>query len=488
MKSAFLNNIALFLQQPFFKFSLAIITLFGLLVTCTQQLNTATSDQTCTCGTLIAVNFGPDVPGDNKLVTGQVQADCFAWAEFVALNWPTSPNSSFGKPGDLSPVQWETYMTREVLLPLDGSAPPAWNGWKSPKAPVHLAQYLKGQPDGTKLLFHRSKFNANQFGILDETGQAFPNNAPNWLGAQNGTNLWYEVLVNEDFYNYVVEKGFYNANNQYEYVVEKGDTISLPPGDDKQVGALELKASWMEVTDPQNARWNRFKLSKAVLVDPKTGNPRNALVALIGLHILHKTASQPTWFWATFEHVDNVPGSGGGKNGGFNLYNPNCTAQKVSVPGGCGANKNQQDSIYTVGCEPNQEAPYYLCAGAGPVAMQVFREIPIDNDAKMVNQQMQAFISQNYPGSVWANYQLVNMIWSTTPQTQQGNRTPLGLKSMQPAIPVANTASETFIQSATCFNCHQGASIAPSTASADNSKFASDFSFVFEFAGYPGKK
>ena len=478
---------------PFFrghvllKSSLSLLAMITLLVMCNKNIETTAQAQNCTCGTLIDVEFGPKVPGDNKLVTGQIQANCFAWSEFVALNWPMDPKSSFGKPGDLSPVQWETYMTREVLLSEDGAPPPPWGGWKSPKASEKYAHFLKGQPEGTKLLFHQSKFNARNFGVLDEEGQAFPQNGPNWLGAQNNTNIWYEVLINEDEYNYFVQNGFYNADSQYQYVATRGNTIALPSGNDQQTGAIELKASWMEVLSPADARWNRYKLSKAVLVDAQTGSARNAVVALIGLHILHKTASQPTWFWATFEHVDNVPGSGGAANG-YNLFNPNCKDQQVQVPGGCGANKNKQDSTYTVGCKPNQEPPYYLCAGAGPVAMQVVRDIPIDPQAQMANQQMQAYIAQNFPGSVWANYQLVNMIWSTTPQTQQNNLTPQGLKSMQPAIPVANTASETFIQSATCFACHQGASLAPSSQSSNNSKYASDFSFVFEFAGYAGKK
>lgn len=483
----YVSAVSFFLKKrPLIVLSTTLLAVFFTLVMCskTTVAPIANAGQTCTCGTLIDINFGPSVPGDNKLVTGQVQANCFAWAEFVALNWPASGNG-FGTPGDMNPVQWETYMEREVLMTPDGSPPPPWGGLKAPKAPARYAAFLKGQPEGTKLLYHVSKFNSKGSSVLDETGQAFPTNQPNWLGAQNNTNIWYEVLVNEDEYNYIVNKGYYNANTQYDSVVVKGGRIDLPKGDEKRTGALELKASWMEVPNPSDARWQRYKLSKAVLVDPGTNQPRNAVVALIGLHILHKTASQPTWFWATFEHVDNVPGvSGNAPAGGYNLFNPACQPKKVMVTAGCGQNPNKQDSVYTVGCTPNQEAPYYLCANAGPTAMQVLREIPIDPEAQQANQLVQAYIAQNFPGSVWANYQLVNMIWSTTPQTTQNNRTPQSLKSMQPVIPVANTASETFIQTATCFACHQGASLPPSAASSNNSKYASDFSFVFEFAKY----
>lgn len=459
-----------------YKVALLLLAGFGFLVmTSSDTGEDATT--TCTCGTLIGIEFSPTVPGDNKLVTGQTQADCFAWWEFIALNWPVDANTSFGQPGDTEPVQWETYMTREVLLNQNGTKPPAWGS--SQKAPDNKMALLADHPAGTKLLFHSSKFNSD-VEIIDETGQAFPNNAPNWLGAQNGTNIWYEVLVNEDEYNYIVDNAFYNADSQYVYVAA-GNRIDLPMGNSIQVGAMEIKASWMEVTDPENAeKWNTYKLSKAVLVDPGTGNPRPAIVALIGLHIIHKTESQPTWFWATFEHVDNVKDSED-HTGPWNLYNPDCVTQEVNVPAACGQNTNKADSTYTIDCTANAQPTYYLCPAAGPVPMQVSREIPIDNDAQAVNDKLQAFIQEHYPGSVWSNYQLINMIWSTTPQNIQPNTVPQGLKAMQPLIPMANTTSETFIQQTTCYSCHQFAGIAP-TSGDPNPKFASDFSFVFEFA------
>lgn len=442
-----------------------------------------TSEKTCTCGTLIAVNFGPTVPGDNKLVTGQTQADCFGWAEFVALNWPAKQGEKFGESGSTTPVQWETYITREVLLNSEGTKPPAWGSTQ--KAPSHLAAFVKDHPLGTKVLFRTHKFNSSKGMVIDETGEAFPNNAPNWLGAQNGTNLWYEVLVNEDEYNYIVDNGFYNADTQLAYVAQ-GKVISLPEGSGTAVGSIELKAAWMEVTDPANEKWNRYKLSKAVLVDPGYIESRLTTVALVGLHIIHKTESQPTWFWTTFEHMDNVPGDNPNATS-YNLYNVNCTAQTVTVPGSCGQNTNKQDSTYSIPCKPNVPPSYYLCAGAGPVPTQVERKIPIDVDARAVNAKMQAFISKNFPGSVWSNYQLVNMIWSTTPQNNQNNKVPQGLKSMQPVIPMANTTAETFIQTTTCYGCHQFAPIAP-TVKVPNPSYAADFSFVLEFANYAGKE
>ncbi|MBR9920347.1 MAG: cytochrome c family protein [Bacteroidetes bacterium] len=462
-------------------YKIAFILMVSIAILASTDSDTSGEAKTCACGTLIAIEFSDAIPGDNKLVTGQTQADCFAWWEFIALNWPTEAGAEFGAPGDTNPVQWETYMTREVLMTPDGSAPPAWGS--NTKAPAHKSDLMEGHPEGTKLLMHSSKFNSDAQ-ILDETGQAAPFNAPNWLGAQNGTNVWYEVLVNKDEYDYIVENEFYNAEKQYDFV-SAGNRIDLPSGDASQTGAMELKAAWLEVTDPDNTdKWNRYKLSKAVLVDPATGDTKLSTVALVGLHIIHKTESQPTWFWATFEHVDNVKESEDDQ-GPWNFYNENCQDQIVEVPANCGQNKDAK--AVTVSCDSiNVSPPYYLCQGAGPVPQQVSRVIPIDSDAQAVNDQLQAYIKAHFEGSVWQNYQLINMIWSTTPYNNASNKSPQQVRSMQPLIPMANTTAETYVQELTCFNCHQGASIAP-VPQDKKPGFASDFSFVFEFANYPGK-
>ena len=55
---------------------------------------------------------------------------------------------------------------------------------------------------------------------------------------------------------------------------------------------------------------------------------------------------------------------------------------------------------------------------------------------------------------------------------------PARLPTTLPAIPVANTTMETYLQTTTCTTCHVNAALAnPSTYSAD-------FSFVFQSAGH----
>jgi len=333
--------------------------------------------------------------------------------------------------------------------------------------------------------------------------QAAPFDKPSWLGAQNGTNVWYEVVVDQDEYNYVTQNHLYDANAQAAFV-GAGHPVVLPMGtrSNSVTGAIELKAAWMEITDPENPRWAaRYKLAASTVLDPETGKCRNIVVALVGLHIIHKTGSQTTWVWATFEHVDNAPDANPGTgvappDGGYNFYNPSCQPQTIDVPASCLA--SGKSSPVTVGCQPNVPPPYYLSQGCPkPVPVQVTRATPIDSTTGAVNQAMQANIASNNPGSVWQYYQLVNTIWSTNSApkpTVPQKASDVQLQAMQPQgvypfpsqTPVASTVLETYAQNTTCIQCHVQATL----AGADSPWFA-DFSFLLGNAGTPpavGKK
>jgi hypothetical protein len=104
---------------------MVIVTLFicVCVLSCTPrfgQAQNATQDS-CDCYSSsilysIPVYFNNKVPGDLQSFNNQSQADCFAWQEFVTLNWSMDKSHGFGDPGDLTPVQWETFMPRDVLF------------------------------------------------------------------------------------------------------------------------------------------------------------------------------------------------------------------------------------------------------------------------------------------------------------------------------------------------------------------------------------
>lgn len=486
--------------------SAPVLALQGASAQSPLKTTTQTTATSFTCGNglpPVTINFSAAVPYDLKNFSSQLMANCFAWSEFVSLNWPTASGVGFGDPGDTAPVQWETYMDAGVLFPSDGSTPPPWGS--QPDVPASCATQAKLGASGKKMrVFSMTGKTDSPF----STGQAAPSNAPNWLGAQNGKNVWYEITVDEDEYNYVVNNGLYNANTQASYVNNgQGSPVVLPKGCDtslgescpngSMLGALELKAAWMEAPDyGSNSKWNRYKITQGLVVDANTQQCRQANLALVGLHILHKTTNQPTWVWATFEHVDNVPTPGGATpTDGYNFYNASCAAKDLSVPASCTTAGGSGTVPVTVGCTPNVSPPYYLGQGCPtPEPIQVTRTTPLDSNAQSANQTVQSGIKVNYPNSVWQYYQLVDVLWSTnpTPDPSKPYAVPHTLTSMTSGNGglVANTTLETYVQTTTCTSCHQYAAIAPKSAtcppssgSGQSGSCSSDFSFLFGQVG-----
>lgn len=452
--------------------------------------------------------FSATIPGDaSPRITSQDAADCYAWWELITLNWPTTPGAGFGDPGDLSPVQWQTWVTDSQLFPPSSqraakATPALASDSCAAEAGIDAVRARKLPLLSATTKFHTAGDEVFGPGQFDE---AAPSNGPSWLASQNGHNVWYEVHVSPDEQQFVAGNQFQNANAQWSYVTgdggvtlndagapvgSGGHAFNLPEGQaNGAVGAVETKAAWMETDDPGNAKWQRYKLTSAIVIDPSTGKCRAATLALVGLHILHKTASQASWVWATFEHVMNVPGStivdgGVPPDGGFNFYNPSCDAQTVTVSPSCVPDGGT--GSVSVGCAPNVSPPYYLGPGCAPVPIQVTRTTPIDGVAARQTLAAWAAIQAAYPASVWRNYQLVNVIWSSSAGEASGPiPVPLPLNSMQPTAVVANTTLETYAQTTTCTQCHVYATIARSTADCDP-VWNSDVSFLMSQASIPG--
>ncbi|MGB1205163.1 MAG: hypothetical protein ACPG5B_05925 [Chitinophagales bacterium] len=437
----------------------------------------------------IPIHFDNQVPGDLQSFNNQSQVDCFSWQEFISLNWPVDTTHSFGQPRDTSFVQWETYIPKDVLFQPGGVAPPAWGTLISDEYNEKFKkQKLSVDRKNTKLLSFTSKFSKPNLlkDIEKDLGfeEAAPFNGPNWLGAQNGTNVWYEILLNKDFYDFVTERHYYNAAVQHDSA-RACIPLNFPKGVyNGATGAIELKVAWMEVPNPESEQWNRYKLSVATVLDPTTDSLRTTTVALVGMNILHKTTNQPTWVWSTFEHIDNSPEESEIKQAappyGYNFYNSECKAQNINVA----------DSTVTVSCTPNTSPPYYL-SEAKPVPIQIVKSNPIDQvDAAPINAKMQAAIKGFYPNSVWQYYELIDVIWSK--QLQPDFTTPkeaprqLNVSAMTSgASIVANTTMESYVQTTnTCFSCHVCSHIAPFPADSVNNNIFGDFSFAIKFAKY----
>lgn len=431
-----------------------------------------------------------DVPKDIAL-TRQADANCFAWQEFIALNWAASsamrgqpdtnvPPSQFGEPNDQRAVVWETYKESDEVFLADAKDPGKWNSW--PAGNVKVLGGMRSEVDPEPVL------------DLSEIGQASQGNP--WLTAQSRILTLYERRMNEDEYNYIVKNKLYDADVQQTFVQSPG--INLPDGTANSaaygpVGSIETKAAWLEL--PSSADWPRFKIAKAVVTYPDQ-KPKTVVVGLVGLHIIHKTALGQQFIWATFEHKQNAPDRTQVANKAFNppytYYNPNCDPKTDYYK--CVENAN----------------PATVNGGKNPydAPIQVVRETAIasrpNDDVAGLNRYVWDQIAAQNPDSVYLNYELVNTLWSNqnTP-IQAGARTPLIAAQLSPGPsqePVANTTMETYVQSLTCLSCHASAPIASVTpvtstkifdpakagtpATAQN-PYAADYSFLLNNAQQP---
>lgn len=437
------------------------------------------------------------VPSDMAL-TRQADANCFAWQQFIALNWGASrsqrgqpdtaiPASQFGTPGDLRPAVWETYKEANEIFLADAKDPGKWDA--KPASNVKLLGGLRGRISPEPNL---------DLSAIGQASQGHP-----WLTAQNQLLTLYERSVNEDQYNYIRNNKLYNADVQQTFALKPG--ISLPDGTPAsaaygKTGAIEIKAAWLEL--PNQADWPRFKISKAVVTYPKQ-KPKTVVVGLTGLHIIHKTALGQQFIWATFEHKQNAPDASQVANKQLSppyiYYNPDCNPATDQYK--CVQNANPTT-------ENGGNNPYNA-------PIQVVRTTPIpsrpNNDVVGLNEYVwKQVIGPANPDSAFLNYQLVNTLWSNQNTTiPAGARVPLPTPQLSPGPsqePVANITMETYVQNLTCLACHASAPIAkggihktlaptkvfdpttvglPQTAT---NPLASDYSFLFKTAQSPKKK
>ncbi|MEM8722635.1 MAG: hypothetical protein AAGE84_25660 [Cyanobacteria bacterium P01_G01_bin.39] len=77
---------------------------------------------------------------------------------------------------------------------------------------------------------------------VDEVDQAF--SSPLW--DQNGKKVRYEIFLNQDEFDFIVENELYNWDGQISYSQAHEDKVTFSSGDNKtnQVGAIELKLAW----------------------------------------------------------------------------------------------------------------------------------------------------------------------------------------------------------------------------------------------------
>ncbi|HTF06320.1 MAG TPA: hypothetical protein VK826_19950 [Bacteroidia bacterium] len=387
----------------------------------------------------------------------QVDFAVFGWESFIALNWPAD-TSYRGKPdtsmkiGTGSPVVWETFRLKEETFYSDAAINPGpWN-----------ASAINGQP--RRSFAHKSMFRVTKdFDSIpqDAQGGEFNEAAVNVpLIDQDSDYVMFEIAINESEYTYIVDHDYYNGNVQMREVHDssfvnppKGDTLVQQQGDSlyyqmapsmaglpafAQYGATEVKTSWrvLPATMPAD-QVARYYHRTSVIAQPGGGYV-TAVVGLVGLHILRLTAfTHNTWYWASFEQVDNVTVSDtAGFTPSFN-------------PGG--------DTSYTNGycygstCGSTKPATITDSLPANPTPVRVSRYGTIPAYIDSLNDVYQGYLA----GTVWEFYQMVGVV---NQETGSGSQYPMFPSSPTVYLNVgqmANTTMETYVQNGTnCVTCH----------------------------------
>jgi hypothetical protein len=387
--------------------------------------------------------------------------DFYSWLTFVALNAPAGGGvigSGKGPGGDAAPG-WQSWKDiGSIMLP--GGAKPT--PWGTPPTIPKICQGLA--PSGTEIVTMVGKTP----NVLSATNQPFKTGP---LIDQNGQYVRYDIIVNEPMFDYIVNNTLYSVAGQNAFTTP----VDFPPGFVTQppptgappkpapgaFGAIMIKVAWKPLGKNDNPA--KFHTMAALVYQPAQVNPKiketchKAVLGLVGMHIGHKTKSDPQWVWSTFEQVNNVPTdadvTAGHLQARYNFFNPKCGK---------------------AACEINDTPPRPWDPNAVPFPKgyhsQITRVIPITDEVKAMNAAFQSLLK----GKVWQNYELISTQW---PTDATSTTDPTG----KPApIYLANTTAETYIQgtvpqsSSNCIACHNN-------ATTTNGRF-SDFTYILENA------
>ncbi|HXA53152.1 MAG TPA: hypothetical protein VNV86_22700, partial [Candidatus Acidoferrum sp.] len=407
--------------------------------------------------------------------TGQMPFDNFSFQSLVALNWPANPD---GTPSDLPfnspmalPRVWDFYKTVDQVYPASGVPDPAY-----PSAPAVPPECGSGVGAAA---FPRSFRVVRMMTKADDAFTPGNNleaavNIP--LLDRNLNYTVYEILVNRDEFEYVLQNQLYSPKGQMGIPF-----INFPSGKSSGTatsggyassGAIEVKAAW-RILDPSKGdivshyftRQSRIYVPAANSDSGKSFCTAPVTLGLVGIHILHKTAANPLWVWSTFEQNDNAPTTTTpeGQPGcavppidarrRYSYFNPLCW--DPSTGKACVANRPpsaMQGSNFTWASGAPVNGPYaQKFATDGKFGTQVVRCQPVYSEANDMTRRWSTVLA----GTVWQYYHLVGTQWQTAGDPP---RPPIN------TIPtyVLNTTLETYLQKSgnqtvpqsACIQCH----------------------------------
>jgi hypothetical protein len=421
-------------------------------------------------GNGLPANFiGPDIPADLNIAGGGAanatleQAAIYAWAEFIALNWPATdqgrgrPDRARGFDAADSTRVWETLRARVELYPGIGDPTAGRNdgddyGFDAPPRyiydPAKMGTADGPEPGASQPCSPAAPSGGVPWHNLDEPNH---NNGHSGLSPEvpfPRQQILLETKVNRPNYTYVASRGWFGkapirptARRTGEFVRTRLDA-PLPQAIDADpryftfpFDTIELKAGWRRLGPDDDPGQFFISPVRYYAIGPD-GNPcyfdsgrrHDDRWGLLALHIMHKTPSAPFFIWATFEHVDNLIADERDRNRALvRLENPDGSLTKA----GMGIDEPYNPAVTVTAATPaqDQEIEYAATAPAPPGLGLYFtqdaqqdlpaigrvsirrRLNPTPNTIVSVNRAVQQLLASNYPHTPFRHYRLVAVQW-----------------------------------------------------------------------------
>ncbi len=294
-----------------------------------------------------------------------------------------------------NPLVFESFYHRTEAFPHYKSTKPA-----SPvgQVPTYYTYYQPTGGSDTPLVI-----TGENYVYLDETNEI----GQNYLYFKNSHSPDFPVLfmakVNTSETNYVRGKTTPPSNtSSYDFP----DNV------------MEVKTAWRRVSDINTAYSDPNSYHQAMATYYKAGSDGiphvvNEAFALIGIHIIQKTANYQEFIFSTFEHVDAVTRNSSGTiidpayettydSLAYNNGSSDPTVYKATATGAYDVNATGQASA------SNQQTTYKLPA-AGAISQSatiVVQPKTITQEVNEVNNSVNSLITSLSSSNVWANYRL----------------------------------------------------------------------------------
>jgi len=454
----------------------------------------ATPQSRKSAGAAPSCSISYNLPGDVGSSPTQATLDAYSWQMFLALNAPKA-GSSVSTTGD-NPTLWGGSSSS----PITATSP----GWSSTddllqqvtqtSAPAFGSHYYPIECQAVK--------NYKNYRVVDELNKVADNTfeatVKNLSGSPaigtNGKFLRYEILLSPITFSTVVSNQWYlqsvlnslTAPLSFPCGLQSAGGPTASPAT-AGIGPFTIKNAWMDATGINAAGYHIENLLVYTLAaQNSTGKNTCELkkMALVGMHVAHKTTTQTGWTWSTFEHKANAPDCTNTPAPppqtpiSQNTTCPTPSAQKYNLAPNsrstalqfqtCNATPNGNGSSSTTfyaNQPPNPTAGYsHLC-----------RQVPLSSGYPTAYAQSQACNAATGAKSVWSNYVLISTQWFTkfpagtscqnsasllTPGTatiRAGYAPQVTMNDGKTAFPyLANTTMESYERSV-CMGCHQQA-------------------------------